>query len=781
MTDAPLFETMSSVLREPLAARMRPRTLDEYIGQDHIVGKGRLLRRAIAADQLSSVIFYGPPGSGKTTLARVIANHTKSNFITLNAVLTGVADIRSAIKQAEEYFNLYSRRTILFVDEVHRWNRAQQDALLPWVENGTIILIGATTENPFFEVNKALVSRSRVFQLKALTNDDLQKAAEQALSDTERGYGHWNVTFEKGALEHLVETANGDARSLLNALELAVETTPEKWDPGAEPPVPAWGTTIYISAETAEESIQKKVVLYDRDGDYHYDIISAFIKSLRGRDADAAMYWLARMIAAGEDAHFIFRRMLISACEDTGLADPHAITVVASCAAAFDRVGMPEGRYFLAHAALYLATAPKSNSSMAFFDALASVEKEDADVPNHLRDPSRDAEGFGHGEGYLYPHAYRAHWVAQQYLPDALVGSVFYTPSTQGYEKSIRDDVLSRRELHIAALLEREQMAGRAEQLTLSPVDFGKEHAFDRAERAWQNRLDSNRADVLLTIRDEIITRAALARHHRSLVWNADDGLLLWEVMRRTPEGMTACTCKTEAGKQILEQYARTLADIDRPYFIASAEPTAAQEQLGDIATLLLRAPADACIFDRIFFRDVISSRSSIDALVTALVTTTSVETNSAESTALADGGAIILSQRIPAHGQRLSALISEYAPHTSRSIRAALPKMIEAEDAFYGDTENELFNWDVQTIIHAFENAGYQVTADITTVTEQRRITVDDSERWFRETSMYGRALRRTLLEPEIDALIKTLHAITADTPVSWQSEIAYLVVTRT
>ncbi|MFC2280988.1 MAG: AAA family ATPase, partial [Treponema socranskii subsp. buccale] len=511
--DADLFKN-AHALREPLAARMRPRTLDEYIGQDHIVGKGRLLRRAIAADQLSSVIFYGPPGSGKTTLARVIANHTKSNFITLNAVLTGVADIRTAIKQAEDFYSLYSRRTILFVDEVHRWNKAQQDALLPWVENGTIILIGATTENPFFEVNKALVSRSRVFQLKPLTNGDLRKAAEQALGDKERGYGHWKVEFEKGALEHLIETANGDARSLLNALELAVETTPEKWDAAASPPVPAWGSTIYISREAAEESIQKKVVLYDRDGDYHYDIISAFIKSLRGRDPDAAMYWLARMVAAGEDASFIFRRMLISACEDTGLADPNAVSIVASCADAFDRVGMPEGRYFLAHAALYLSTAPKSNSSMAFFDALASVEKEDAEVPNHLRDGNRDAEGFGHGEGYLYPHAYRDHWVAQQYLPDALVGRVFYTPGTQGYEKTIRGDVLSRREIQIASLLERESGNAdesaqyktaaatkpdsvhfinnkKGEHLTFSPADAAKETALDRADKSWRARLDS--------------------------------------------------------------------------------------------------------------------------------------------------------------------------------------------------------------------------------------------------------------------------------------------------
>lgn len=339
--------SMARSLREPLAARMRPRNLDEYIGQDHIVGKGRLLRRAIAADQLTSVIFYGPPGSGKTTLARVIANHTKSNFITLNAVLTGVADIRESIKNAEDYFNLYSRRTILFVDEVHRWNKSQQDALLPWVENGTIILIGATTENPFFEVNKALVSRSRVFQLKPLTYNDLMNAAQMAIEDKERGYGRWHIEFEEGALEHLVETANGDARSLLNALELAVETTPEKWDPEAQVPVPAYGSTIYVSKEAAEESIQKKVVLYDRDGDYHYDIISAFIKSLRGRDPDAACYWLARMVSAGEDPHFIFRRMLISACEDTGLADPNAISVVESCARAFDRVGLPEDDIFL--------------------------------------------------------------------------------------------------------------------------------------------------------------------------------------------------------------------------------------------------------------------------------------------------------------------------------------------------------------------------------------------------------------------------------------------------
>ncbi|HQF74563.1 MAG TPA: AAA family ATPase, partial [Treponemataceae bacterium] len=355
---------------------MRPRTLDEFIGQDHLIGPGRLLRRAIQADRLSSVIFYGPPGTGKTTLARVIANHTKSSFITLNAVLAGVQQIREAIAGADERRRLYEKRTILFVDEVHRWNRSQQDALLPWVENGTIILIGATTENPFFEVNKALVSRSRVFQLKPLTGDDLEKAALAAVADRERGYGKWAVEFTEDSLAHLVETASGDARSLLNALELAIETSVPSW-----PPEP--GIRIVIDRQTAEESIQKKVVLYDRDGDYHYDVISAFIKSLRGRDPDAALYWLARMMSAGESPSFIFRRMLISACEDTGLADPHAISVVTSCAEAFDRVGLPEGQYHLAHAALYLATAPKSNSSLAYFDALAAVEEEDAEVPNH--------------------------------------------------------------------------------------------------------------------------------------------------------------------------------------------------------------------------------------------------------------------------------------------------------------------------------------------------------------------------------------------------------------
>ncbi|HKL57312.1 MAG TPA: AAA family ATPase, partial [Sphaerochaeta sp.] len=444
-----LFESASEQnadRHQPLAYRMRPRNLDEYIGQDAIIGKGRLLRRAIQADQLSSVIFYGPPGTGKTTLARVIANTTKRHFSTLNAVLSGVKELRYEIDEAKNRFELFEQRTILFVDEVHRWNKSQQDALLPWVENGTFILIGATTENPFFEVNAALVSRSRIFQLKSLTEVDLKAIALQALADKSRGYGLYDISFDEGALEHLIDVANGDARSLLNALQLAVETSVEHFPPPEK-------TCIHITSDAAEQSIQRKAVLYDKEGDYHFDVISAFIKSLRGSDPDAALYWLARMVSAGEDPKFIFRRMLISACEDVGLADPNAILIVEADARAFERIGFPEGRFHLTHAALYLATAPKSNSAMAFFDALKGVEEEAQDeVPNHLRDGNRDAKGFGHGQGYLYPHAFQDHWVAQQYLPTALQGKVYYQPSAQGYEKNIRDEVNRRREEQLESI-----------------------------------------------------------------------------------------------------------------------------------------------------------------------------------------------------------------------------------------------------------------------------------------------------------------------------------------
>ena len=412
----------------PLADRMRPRTLDEFVGQSHILAPGKLLRRAIEADRVTSLIFFGPPGTGKTTLARIIANTTKSHFTTLNAVLAGVKNIREAISDAKDRRRFHQQRTILFVDEVHRFNKAQQDALLPHVENGTVTFIGATTENPYFEVNKALVSRSRIFELHTLNQDDLKNVVLQALGDPDRGYGDLDVEIADEAMEHLVSTSNGDARSLLNALELAIETTD------------AIGGTVCINLEVAEDSIQQRAVLYDKDGDAHYDTISAFIKSLRGSDPDAALYWMARMLYAGEDPRFIFRRMLIFASEDIGLADPPAIDVAVSCARAFDYVGLPEGRFHLAECCLYLATAPKSNSVMAFFSALDHVGKEPSgDVPNPMKDGNRDKEGLGHGKGYKYPHAFKDHYVPQQYLPSGLQGQYFFEPGDQGYEASVRE------------------------------------------------------------------------------------------------------------------------------------------------------------------------------------------------------------------------------------------------------------------------------------------------------------------------------------------------------
>jgi putative ATPase len=420
----------------PLAERMRPRTLDAFVGQSHLLGPERLLRRAIVTDQLTSLILTGPPGTGKTTLARIIAHHTHSHFLQLDAVLAGIKDIRAAIETAQEQQRYHGMKTLLFVDEVHRFNKSQQDALLPWVERGTVILVGATTENPYFAVNKALVSRSRVLQLHPLTSEDLRQVAHQALTDPDRGYGRRHVEIDPEALEHLIQVANGDARSLLNALEWAVETTSA--DPSTQ--------KIHICLRAAEDAIQQRALQYDRDGDAHFDTISAFIKSLRGSDPDAALYWLAQMIYAGEDPQFIWRRMLILASEDVGLADPQAITVVNSCAQAFDRIGLPEGQYTLAQAALYLATAPKSNSISGYFTALNAVKQEPTPpVPIHLQDSHRDRESLGHGQGYLYPHDYEDHWVPQSYLPDSLGGRTFYTPSDQGYEAEVQKQMAERR------------------------------------------------------------------------------------------------------------------------------------------------------------------------------------------------------------------------------------------------------------------------------------------------------------------------------------------------
>ncbi len=428
-----LFEhaMQESLQREaPLAARMRPQKLDEFVGQQDIIGEGRLLRRAIEADRLfSSIILCGPPGSGKTTLAQLIANYSQSHFVTISAVMAGKSELREVMDAASERRRLYRKRTILFVDEVHRWNRAQQDALLPSIETGLIILIGATTQNPYFDVIPALVSRSRIFMLKVLAEEDLGVLFERALSDEEHGYGRRPVSVDAEAKAHLLRTANGDARSLLNALELAVEST----RPDAD-------GVIHVDLQAAQDSIQQRALHYDKNMDEHYDTISAFIKSVRGSDPDAALYWLAKMLQAGEDPRFILRRLLILAGEDIGLADPQALQVAASAAYAYEYVGLPEGIFPIVEATLYLAGAPKSNSALGYFEAAKWIEQQGAGpVPAHLMDSSRDAKGFGHGQGYLYPHDHPGHFVAQDYLPEEVRNKRFYQPSSEGQERLIAE------------------------------------------------------------------------------------------------------------------------------------------------------------------------------------------------------------------------------------------------------------------------------------------------------------------------------------------------------
>lgn len=429
-----LFDYMreqKSKKESPLASRLRPRTLDEVVGQQHIIGKDKLLYRAILADKLSSIIFYGPPGTGKTTLAKVIANTTSAEFIQINATSAGKKDMEEVVAKAKELSGMYGKKTILFVDEIHRFNKGQQDYLLPFVEDGTVILIGATTENPYFEVNGALLSRSVIFELKALTKEDIRILLLRAVEDTERGMGAYKGVIDEDALEFLADVANGDARAALTAIELGILTTPRGED-----------GRIHITLDVASECIQKRVVRYDKTGDNHYDTISAFIKSMRGSDPDAAVYYLARMLYAGEDIKFIARRIMICASEDVGNADPNALAVAVSAAQAVERIGMPEAQIILSQAVTYVASAPKSNAANeAIARAMEAVRStQTAPVPVHLMDSHyKGAKKLGHGDGYKYAHLYPNHYVRQQYLPDGLTDKKFYEPTEQGYEKQIKE------------------------------------------------------------------------------------------------------------------------------------------------------------------------------------------------------------------------------------------------------------------------------------------------------------------------------------------------------
>ncbi|HEY9751504.1 MAG TPA: AAA family ATPase [Coleofasciculaceae cyanobacterium] len=718
----------------PLAARMRPRTLDEFVGQEAILGPGRLLRRAIQADQLGSLIVYGPPGTGKTTLARVIANTTTAYFIAINAVLAGVKEIREAIATAQERRGQFNQSTILFVDEVHRFNKAQQDALLPWVENGTVILIGATTENPYFEVNKALVSRSRIFQLKALNPEDLQHILWQALRDPDRGYGQLNIQVEDKAANHLVNVANGDARALLNALELAVETTPADQE-----------GTIHINLAVAEESIQKRAVLYDKEGDAHFDTISAFIKSVRGSDPDAALYWLARMVYAGEDPRFILRRLLILASEDVGMADPNAVVVVHACAAAFDYVGMPEGRYPLAQATLYLATCAKSNSVMAFFDALATIEQERAaEVPTHLRDPSRDQKGFGHGKGYLYPHAYRDHWVAQQYLPPSLQGQVFYLPSNQGFEAQIQTKVAQQREAQLAALVEGYGIA------LPEAVTAGSN---DSAQNRWLQRTLSQAGEQLGLLRDRLFQHLALQRHHVVLDLAAGSGLLTWEAVRRVPEGGVYACVQTEPEGVALGKQASALPELSRPIILQSSLSLLPQH---------LQSFNPDLRFDAIIGRNALLKEFDKARVIYPLLSW------------LQPMGTIALAETLPCQGQRLYQLVEPtwLEPDLLRQWQ-------QAEEEIYHDPNDPIGSWNCTEIRQMFEAAHFQVEIQVEFTATEIVVTPALLDRWFRKSDSvqlsYADRLAKALPITTIQQLRQVLERRLNQT-VAWKNAIALI-----
>ncbi|HKL56929.1 MAG TPA: AAA family ATPase, partial [Sphaerochaeta sp.] len=583
--------------------------------------------------------------------------------------------------------------------------------------------IGATTENPFFEVNAALVSRSRIFQLKSLTETDLKAIAIQALADKDRGYGDFRVSFDEGALEHIIDVANGDARSLLNALQLAVETSVEHFPPPEK-------TEIHITSDAAEQSIQRKAVLYDKEGDYHFDVISAFIKSLRGSDPDAALYWLARMVSAGEDPKFIFRRLLISACEDVGLADPNAIVVVEADAQAFERIGFPEGRFHLTHAALYLATAPKSNSTMAFFDALKGVEEEAQDeVPNHLRDGNRDAKGFGHGQGYLYPHAFQDHWVAQQYLPTSLQGKVYYQPSDQGYEKNIRSEVNRRREEQLESI----EADAFVENLTYSPGDKERER--------WLSRTTSERGSMLQGIRTTLFAPLSLRRSDRALICNAGHGLLLWEAYRQTPEGLVVAQVQTSQQLQHISHYADSLQSLEKPTIMHAP------------LEKVLASLEEGLVFEAILGRNTLTRLSEKEALLNLL------------KERLAPQGILHLAEGVPSEGSRLS-------DFCSASLQELLRK---AETLIYGGDGNTLSNWKSEDLLSSFVKKGFTTKLEQQDLFENRFITKTDISRWL--GGSYLSAWESLNIEVDLPKVEEELISLLGGRSIRWKHHLCFVL----
>ena len=712
----------------PLADRMRPRTLEEFVGQQHILAPGRLLRRAIQADQLSSLIFYGPPGTGKTTLARIIANTTRSHFLSINAVLAGIPAIRECIESAKRFRSEQQRKTILFVDEVHRFNKAQQDALLPHVENGTVVLIGATTENPYFEVIKALVSRSRIFQLRSLDSQDLENILEMAIGDPERGFGTMKIQLDEQAKGHLARVASGDARAALNALELAVQTTD----------VDEHGF-LRINLEIAEESIQQRAVLYDKDGDAHFDTISAFIKSMRGSDPDAALYWMAKMVQAGEDPRFLFRRMIIFASEDVGLADPGALGVVTSAAEAFDYVGMPEGRFHLAQACLYLSTAPKSNSAFAFFDALKTVESEAEDeVPNPLKDGNRDGADFGHGQGYLYPHAFRDHWVAQQYLPGSLQGRVFYQPGDQGYEDGLREDVARKREAQLASFL-----AASTESQELEG-DY------------WENRTLGDSGELHDSVRERLIRMAEPEKNHLCLVLNGGDGLLLGEMLRKVSDETVYGLVENENQKQVLEKFHQGSRDTGRMILAVSD---------------LEKGPSVFGVPDLRFERMI--GRNFLQGIAQPWETLEKLEEF------LGEHSRIALAETVPSKAQRISGLIGE------GTIDAELYQAWEeAETMLYDDPSNPKLGWNDEELKKRLEESNWHVRSwQLQNFETPTRISLEHLDSWFSEggtSPSYGERLQQNIGSEKLNAIHQALRSQVGNRVVPWKSCWLFFCISR-